>query len=274
MAENGNSALTPQQQNVNEGNIPVVLPARANSQQGAGNATGTTHSFSFHASGDSHSVDGGAHSSSRKKETKGNHAEKNSRKKQNLKKAASSKSSAKEAPVDWRFQLRLVNGFPFTDAMKNELIRHLNKILYSLPLGTATPSFNGYGLRFGLIWFAPANQESSTWLRQILESVSAGCKVSDRFVIEPFCLHQNSISLLVPWDEEEKLTLDDVSRRLLALNPGLNTGHWKFVGMKSFKGQRLFYWSVTDDCVEALRACNRSVNYGFKKLFVRIRGQK
>lgn len=151
--------------------------------------------------------------------------------------------SAKASPVDplslnktpfepLRFQVKLENGY-FTKALKNDLVRNLYDYLYNLPPNSFIPSFDGYGLRYGKIWFSPENERSCIWLKQTLMEINEKAASEFKFCIQSFCLKQNKICLNIPWNDKENLTGSDVLHRLHFQNPNYLINLWKIITVKT-----------------------------------------
>lgn len=191
-------------------------------------------------------------------------------------------ASVESCPVDdtvkaiksFRFQVMLENGF-FTSDLKDDLIRNLNDFLYNLPTDSFLPTFDGYGLRYGKIWFSPENERSCSWLKQTLMDINEKAASDFKFCIQPYCLRQNRLCLNIPWNEKENLSEIDALKRLHYQNPSIRINLWKIVSVKSQStGNRLIFCSAEHDSVEKLRKCKFRLYYGFQKVTVRVPAQK
>lgn len=192
-------------------------------------------------------------------------------------KLVSSQSStvAEGSPTreDWRFQVTLDNG-QFTPALKDDLFRDLNKCLYSDPSSSFIPSFGGSGLRFGVVWFSPDNEESYNWLIDRLTAINE--KAGEfRFTIEPYSVHQNRICIRIPWDSKEGLRDVNVLKRIRFQNPSLPADRWKVSKSQTTKlGDRLLFCSIDDTSLELLQKQKFRLNYGFQKVQADVMQQK
>lgn len=205
---------------------------------------------------------------------KGKHYDKNQRKKQNRKIALSGENSSGELArsllPSLRLQIRLEKGI-FTNALKDELLRDLNILLYQTAANSFIPTFFGFGLRYGKIWFSPENQESHDWLKQSLLAINEKVPIDFRFIIEPFNLHMNSICLSVPWNTNENLNQNDILNRIVFQNPNLLANFWRINKViPTEKGHRLFFFSISNDSLDILKTQKFSVNYGFQKVLARV----
>ncbi|XP_062556527.1 uncharacterized protein LOC134221347 [Armigeres subalbatus] len=174
---------------------------------------------------------------------------------------------------NYRVQVKLVNG-AFDNVLKNALIRDLNICLFSSPANSFIPSFQGCGLRFGAVWFAPDNQQSCDWLKDKLISINE--KAGEfKFRIEPFSLHQTKICISIPWDDRELLKDGDVLRRLKYQNPRIPIERWRVVKTKfTSMGDRLTFCCIDDDSLRLLENDHYRMNYAFDKVFARVLHQK
>lgn len=173
----------------------------------------------------------------------------------------------------WRFQLRLENGH-FTDALKDALFRDLNTCLYSSPSSTFIPSFRGSGLRFGIVWFSPDNEESYNWVVDKLTAINdkAG---KNRFIIEPYSAHQNKICVNLPWDAQEGLRGENVLIRLKFQNPRIPVDHWRVIKIQpTHSGNQLLMCCIDDASLKLLENQKFRLNYGFQKVQVDVLPQK
>lgn len=179
-----------------------------------------------------------------------------------LKKASTSLQS-------FRFQVKLDNGF-FTVALKNDLIRNLYEYLYNLPADSFIPSFDGFGLRYGKIWFSPENEKSCIWLKQSLLDINEKAANDFKFCIQPYCLKQYKICLNIPMNPNESLTTSDVLHRLDFQNPAFLINLWKVISVKANTAKsRLIFCSADHDSFELLKKQKFRIYYGFQKVLVR-----
>lgn len=209
---------------------------------------------------------------------KGKNYARNQRKKQNRKTALIGKTSisgeANSSKPSLRLQIRLEKGY-FTNALKDELMKGLNTLLYQTPPNSFIPTFLGSGLRYGKIWFSPENQESYDWLKQSLLLINEKAVVDFKFAIEQYDLHRNSICLRIPWNASEDLKRNDVLNRLVFQNPNILANFWGINKViPSEKGHHLFFFNIGDDSLVLLKKQNFLVNYGFQKVFVRVLSNK
>lgn len=179
----------------------------------------------------------------------------------------SSKKTPSSSP--FRFQVKLENGF-FTTALKNDLIRNLYGYLYRMPPDSFLPTFDGYGLRYGKIWFSPENEKSCIWLKQTLLEINEQAANIFKFCIEPYGLKQNKICFTIPWNQEENLTINDVLHRLHFQNPLFLINLWKVISVKTNTAEsRLVFCSADVDSIQLLKKHKFRIYYGFQKLLVR-----
>lgn len=209
---------------------------------------------------------------------KGKNYAKNQRKKQNRKAAFTGKPSfsgeASNSTSSLRLQIRLEKGY-FTNALKDELMKGLNSLLYQTPTDSFIPTFLGSGLRYGKIWFSPENQDSHDWLKQSLLQINEKAVVDFKFIIEQYNLHQNSICLRIPWNAIEDLNQNDVLNRIVFQNPNILANFWRInIVIPTEKGHHLFFFSICDDSLTLLKQQNLLVNYGFQKVSVNVSSHK
>lgn len=173
----------------------------------------------------------------------------------------------------WRFQIRLENGY-FTETLKNELMRDLNVFLYSSSGSSFIPCFKGSGLRFGIVWFTPDNEDSFNWIVDKLKAINekAGeCK----FIIEPYSVRQNKICLNLPWDTKEGLTEGNVLERLKFQNPCIPINHWRVINSQSTNsGNKLVMCTIDDTSLKLLEKQKFRLNYGFHTVQADVLPQK
>lgn len=171
-----------------------------------------------------------------------------------------------------RFQVRLEKGC-FTSALRDALMRDLNTCLFSSPPNSFIPSFSGTGLRFGVVWFAPDNNQSCDWLKEKLVAISE--KAGDfKFKIEPFSLHQNRISISIPWDVKENLKDGDILRRLKFQNPRIPIDRWRIVKSQQSAGtNRFIFCCIDDDSLRILEKDQFKMSYAFEKIVVKLSQQ-
>lgn len=174
---------------------------------------------------------------------------------------------------NWRFQVRLENG-QFTPALRDALWRDLNTCLYSSPSSSFIPSFDGSGLRYGVVWFAPENEGSYNWVVEKLSAINE--KAGDfRFVIEPFAVHLNKVCVNLPWDMKEGLRDVNVLKRLKFQNPAFPADRWKVVQSKMTPvGNKLLICCIDDASMSLLEKQNFRLNYGFHKVQVDVLNRK
>lgn len=200
-------------------------------------------------------------------ETKGKNYEKNLRKKQNRGKFGDFASSG-PSHSDLRFQVRMQNG-SFTASLKDALLRDLHSSLFNLPSNSFVPTFKGHGLRFGVVWFAPDNEQSSAWLKETLGLInkSAG---QHSFVIEPFNLIQVKVSLRIPWDSKECLSETNVLERLVKQNPIIEAHRWRVLkAADNTGGYRTILFGIDCGSLNLLEAQKFRLNYGFRKIIAK-----
>lgn len=199
---------------------------------------------------------------------RGKNAERNLRKKAKKQQ----KGMVESVPEsDWRFQIRLLKGL-FDENLRDDLLRDLNQMLYSLPEGSFTPSFKDYGLRFGCFWFSPDNQDSQAWLMKALEQINdqATCY---KFIIEPYDLTNNRVSFTVPWDAKEKLQNSDILKRIQKVNPLVHAQRWRILKTHQLSKENLLvFCSIDGKSLKQIKDRNLSLNYGLKKATFRIAG--
>lgn len=182
---------------------------------------------------------------------------------------------AKETHVSdkWRFQVRLENG-NFNVALKDALVRDLHGCLYSSTSSSFIPSFGGSGLRFGIVWFSPDNEESYNWIVEKLTAINE--KAGDyKFIIEPYSVHQNKICVNIPWDAKEGLCIDNVLKRFKFQNPRIPVDCWRPIKLQpTNSGNQLLMCYIDDASLKLLRNQKFRLNYGFHKVQVDILPQK
>ena len=118
-------------------------------------------------------------------------------------------------------------------------------------------------------WY-PANQESSEWLKGILERISAAATEDHKFFLEQYGLKQIKIGFTVIWNQLEVLSSVEILRRLQLLNPGIDFTWWKFLHTKVVSGnRRLLIWGVSESTLGQIRERKFQLEFDFEKLFVR-----
>lgn len=203
----------------------------------------------------------------------GDHLPKNQPEKRKKKKAPANPALAKKTipAKDFRFQLRLVNGV-FTKELMNLLVRDLHQFMYSRAEGNSfMPSFRGHGLRYGLLWFSPENENSYTWLIHVLGLINDKATSSHKFIVEEYNLYQTRICFTVHWDVEEKINEAVILTRLDLSNPVLQVGRWKHLSTRAPSvDSRQLFCSIDKECLKLLEQNKFRGNYGIRKVMIKM----